>query len=98
TPTYLPKPRQVNRLFVAAGYHHTSFLPSRATRDRIIPTVHGRMTKKYKKHKSVVRAAITGVHGYVPPDVLTNGELSRMVDTSNEWIVERTGIKERRNL
>ena len=42
-----------------------------------------------------MRAAITGVHGYVPPDVLTNAELSRMVDTSDEWIVERTGIKER---
>jgi len=56
------------------------------------------MTKKSKKHKSAVRAAITGVHGYVPPDVLTNAELSRMVDTSNEWIVERTGIKERRIL
>src|SRR5215813_7065826 len=41
------------------------------------------------------RAAITGVYGYVPPDVLTNAELSRMVETSNEWIVERTGIKER---
>ena len=53
------------------------------------------MTKKSKKHKSAVRAAITGVHGYVPPDVFTNAELSRMVDTSNEWIIERTGIKER---
>jgi 3-oxoacyl-[acyl-carrier-protein] synthase-3 len=45
------------------------------------------MTKKSKKHKSAVRAAITGVHGYVPPDVLTNAELLRMVDTTNEWIV-----------
>ena len=53
------------------------------------------MTKKAKKQKSAIRAAITGVHGYVPPDVLTNAELSRMVDTSDAWIVERTGIKER---
>ncbi|MGH6671865.1 MAG: beta-ketoacyl-ACP synthase III [Xanthobacteraceae bacterium] len=45
--------------------------------------------------KSRIRAAITGVCGYVPPDVLTNDELARMVDTSDEWIVERTGIKER---
>jgi 3-oxoacyl-[acyl-carrier-protein] synthase III len=45
--------------------------------------------------KSQLRAAITGVCGYVPPDVLTNAELARMVDTSDEWIVERTGIKER---
>jgi 3-oxoacyl-[acyl-carrier-protein] synthase III len=53
------------------------------------------MIKKIKKPKSVIRAAITGVHGYVPPDVLTNAELARMVDTSDQWIVERTGIKER---
>ena len=33
--------------------------------------------------------------GYVPPDMLTNAELARMVDTSDQWIVERTGIKER---
>jgi 3-oxoacyl-[acyl-carrier-protein] synthase-3 len=39
--------------------------------------------------------AITAVHGYVPPDVLTNAELARMVDTSDAWITERTGIKER---
>jgi 3-oxoacyl-[acyl-carrier-protein] synthase-3 len=44
------------------------------------------------------RAAIAGVHGYVPPDVLSNAELAEMVDTSDEWIVERTGIKERRIL
>jgi 3-oxoacyl-[acyl-carrier-protein] synthase III len=45
--------------------------------------------------KSAIRAAITGVYGYVPPDVLTNAELAQMVDTSDEWIVARTGIKER---
>ena len=44
------------------------------------------------------RAAITAVHGYLPPDVLTNAELARMVDTSDAWITERTGIKERRIL
>lgn len=41
------------------------------------------------------RAAIAGVCGYVPPDVLTNAELAKMVDTTDEWITERTGIKER---
>ena len=41
------------------------------------------------------RAAITAVHGYLPPDLLTNAELARMVDTSDAWITERTGIKER---
>ena len=45
-----------------------------------------------------IRAAITGVHGYVPEYILTNDELSAMVDTNDEWIVSRTGIKERRIL
>ena len=45
-----------------------------------------------------IRAAITGVHGHVPDYVLTNAELARMVDTSDEWIMERTGIRERRIL
>ena len=44
------------------------------------------------------KAAITGVHGYVPEYVLTNAELEKMVDTNDEWIVSRTGIKERRIL
>jgi 3-oxoacyl-[acyl-carrier-protein] synthase III len=42
------------------------------------------------------RAAITGIGSYVPERVLTNHELSTMVDTSDEWIIERTGIRERR--
>ncbi|HXD46912.1 MAG TPA: beta-ketoacyl-ACP synthase III [Pseudolabrys sp.] len=41
------------------------------------------------------RAAITAVHGYVPPDLLTNADLARLVDTTDAWITERTGIKER---
>ena len=41
------------------------------------------------------RASITAVHGYLPPDLLTNAELARLVDTSDAWITERTGIKER---
>lgn len=45
-----------------------------------------------------LRAAITGVHGYVPDYVLTNAELEQMVDTNDEWITTRTGIKERRIL
>jgi 3-oxoacyl-[acyl-carrier-protein] synthase III len=40
--------------------------------------------------------SITGIGAYVPERVVTNDELSTMVDTSNEWILERTGIKERR--
>jgi 3-oxoacyl-[acyl-carrier-protein] synthase-3 len=45
-----------------------------------------------------INAVITGVGGYVPDYVLTNEELSRMVDTSDEWITTRVGIKERRIL
>jgi 3-oxoacyl-[acyl-carrier-protein] synthase-3 len=44
------------------------------------------------------RAAITGVGGYVPDYILTNKELETMVETSDEWITSRTGIKERRIL
>ncbi len=43
-------------------------------------------------------AVITGVHSWVPDYVLTNAELASMVDTSDEWITTRTGIKERRIL
>lgn len=45
-----------------------------------------------------INAAITGVAGYVPDYILTNDELSQMVDTSDEWIMTRIGIKERRIL
>jgi len=45
-----------------------------------------------------VNAIITGIGGYVPDYVLTNEELSRMVDTNDEWIMTRVGIKERRIL
>jgi len=47
---------------------------------------------------SRVNAIITGVGGYVPDYILTNEELSRMVDTNDEWIMTRVGIKERRIL
>ena len=45
-----------------------------------------------------VRAMITGVEGYVPEYRLTNAELEKMVETNDEWITSRTGIKERRIL
>ncbi len=45
-----------------------------------------------------IRASITGIHGYVPDYILTNAELETMVATNDEWIVSRTGIKERRIL
>lgn len=45
-----------------------------------------------------IRAAITGIHAWVPEYRLTNQELSQMVETSDEWIMQRVGIKERRIL
>jgi 3-oxoacyl-[acyl-carrier-protein] synthase III len=45
-----------------------------------------------------IRAAITGVAGFAPDYILTNAELERMVDTTDDWIISRTGIKERRIL
>lgn len=42
-----------------------------------------------------IAAKITGVAGYLPPKVLTNADLEKMIDTSDEWIRTRTGIRER---
>ena len=42
------------------------------------------------------RARITGVGHYVPENIVTNDDLSKFMDTNNEWIRERTGIEERR--
>jgi len=47
---------------------------------------------------SKMLASITAVDGYVPDSVLTNQDLEKMVDTNDEWIISRTGIKERRIL
>ena len=44
----------------------------------------------------MTRARIIGVGAYAPKRILTNEELERMVETSDEWIVQRTGIRERR--
>lgn len=44
---------------------------------------------------SVVRSVVTGVGAYLPPQIVTNEDLSKIVDTSDEWIVERTGIRQR---
>ena len=46
--------------------------------------------------RSDVHVTITGLGGHVPERVITNDELAQLVDTSDEWIVERTGIRERR--
>ncbi len=47
---------------------------------------------------SIINAAITAIGGYVPEEKLTNADLEKMVDTTDEWILTRTGIKERRIL
>ncbi|HTI67392.1 MAG TPA: beta-ketoacyl-ACP synthase III [Caulobacteraceae bacterium] len=45
---------------------------------------------------SLIRSALTGVGGFLPETVVTNADLAQIVDTSDEWIRERTGIHERR--
>lgn len=47
------------------------------------------------KPRTAVRARISSVGTYVPPKVLTNADLEKMVDTNDQWILERTGIRER---
>lgn len=42
------------------------------------------------------KAVVTGIGGYVPKGILTNKDLETIVDTTDEWITTRTGIKERR--
>jgi len=43
----------------------------------------------------MMRSVVLGHGAYLPERILTNAELAKMVDTSDEWIVQRTGIKER---
>src|SRR5271154_6140096 len=52
-----------------------------------------RLARRKMSHR--IAARITGVAGYVPPKVLTNADLEKMVATNDEWIRERTGIRER---
>ncbi len=44
---------------------------------------------------SAVKSIVRGIGSYLPADILTNDDLSKIVDTSDEWIVERTGIRQR---
>lgn len=57
-----------------------------------------KLTKHLIKDMSKITAAITGVQGYLPETVVTNHDLAKIVDTSDEWILSRTGISERRIL
>ncbi|MFC0632578.1 beta-ketoacyl-ACP synthase III [Brevundimonas balnearis] len=45
---------------------------------------------------TLVRSAVTGVGSYLPEEIVTNADLAKIVDTSDEWIVARTGIRQRR--
>ena len=51
---------------------------------------------KPQREVQMIRSVIQGVGYYVPPKVVTNHDLAQQMSTSDEWIVERTGIKERR--
>ena len=53
------------------------------------------LTWRTDRVSQLVRAKITALGAYVPPRLLTNDDLEKLVETSNEWIVERTGIRER---
>ena len=44
---------------------------------------------------SIIRSIIRSTGGYLPENILTNAALAEMVDTSDEWIMQRSGIKER---
>jgi 3-oxoacyl-[acyl-carrier-protein] synthase-3 len=58
-----------------------------------MPDSQKKLKRSYNMTK--LRAAITGVQGYVPDYILTNKELEKMVDTTDEWIMTRTGISQR---
>jgi 3-oxoacyl-[acyl-carrier-protein] synthase-3 len=45
---------------------------------------------------AVIRSIVTGVGSYLPPDIVTNDDLAKFVDTTDAWIAERTGIRSRR--
>jgi len=53
------------------------------------------MNKEVEEYKPMCRAIITGCGAYVPEGIITNDDLEKMVDTSDEWITSRTGIKTR---
>src|SRR5690606_37169827 len=67
------------------GEHPTLVASQRKRRRRI-----GR-----RRAVMALRSVLTGVGSYLPERVLSNAELAKRVDTSDEWIVERTGIRER---
>jgi 3-oxoacyl-[acyl-carrier-protein] synthase-3 len=61
-----------------------------------MPSATIRKYRKQREGKMMLRSRITGTGSALPEQILTNSDLERMVDTSDEWITTRTGIKERR--
>jgi 3-oxoacyl-[acyl-carrier-protein] synthase-3 len=57
-----------------------------------------KLKKSYNKNNNMYHSKITGLGFYVPDNVVTNDDLSKIIETNDEWIQERTGIKERRHI
>ena len=68
--------------------------PGRTETPRILPLPRGRARTEIGLAMTPIK--IVGTGSYVPPNILTNDDIATMVDTSDEWIVQRTGIRERR--
>src|SRR2546425_11512979 len=64
-------------------------------RAKAIPDARGRVARDTRRPIQVRPTTIASLATYVPPRVLTNADLERIVDTNDEWIVQRTGIRER---
>ncbi len=62
-------------------------------RDGEAPSISGGETGCEDKSLAVIRSVIRGVGAYLPKRRMTNDDLSKIVDTTDEWIVERTGIR-----
>ncbi len=89
-----PRPSNSATAWPATGFSKTS--TSDVT--RVLPVAGARRRRRGRAGGgavSTIRSVVLGGGGYLPEKVLTNDELSRMVDTSDEWIRQRTGIRER---
>src|SRR5206468_5374188 len=64
-------------------------------RGKTIPDARGRVARDTRRPIHVRPTTIASLATYVPPRVLTNADLEKLIDTSDDWIVQRTGIRER---
>jgi len=60
------------------------------------PHIHGGKRGKYTKRSNMLQTKVAGIGYYVPEKVVTNDDLAKVMDTTDEWVRERTGIEERR--